>query len=1087
MGWAAKATTAKARCAMPSRDAVEVDTEGAIDPSISSYISPSQSLEALAVPSALGAEGSKSPSVLSSFSPSSPTTIPDPSPTSSISELPAPVSSSIHPPCASAPQSHAPSLASVTILRCRHLKKDGVKKSSLRALKRYNVPLSSADCLHAETASGSVATSSAQPVAPCSPHSEGLACTCVTCGALFCSPEALKEHSESTSHHVSAVLASNDEDCVLVCVACVSKSRVSPPYFGVATPVIVKDSRLPDFLESIKEWVSSHDMGALREAVLAEELQQHQHRKKQQKQAELDAEHGEDKDEVDKKPKKTKKSKKKKAASDEDEEGDGDGNFPKGKGRKGRKSKKVINNEKETSSKKSTKRSEASSSPERSGANVKAQSLGGAAEYESGMMVVSNKKTSQSKSQQKHKYKPDGQLFGISNVGNSCFLNSVLQVLAHSPGLLHDVDIAMDDGEEQAKDQPELDMSFTESVGGILNAVLYGTVVDHGRRIGKKRKGKRDPCSGKALHNDAWSDNEGSKSDTEYPVPPAHKRPVKRVHPGEVLGQIMLRAPQLGGYGQQDAHELLVEVLRALEEDEKALVTSQKESMSAPHDGTVSSTKVADAKQNFTTFQSYVWRNLSTEVTREVKCLNCGNTSRRTEESVVTSLDVPDLPNGRSAKLSDCLDQIQAETRLLVADDNGLECDKCSRENPSTSVPPPWKGESHGVIQGEGSPQNHPSSSDEPTVEDDNNPLRNSASADFDRPTRGHSEGSDIIEDDIANQFGSLNLNTADNTNICNTSADEQDDGVDGEDCYLSDDSDPALSDDTSASRHERSAYALINSQCDQSEDGDSNEFGEVTCDEDKAMLSTNPAVDSDDSGPENDANMMGAVGATLNSAPASPSKPLVTKRDAVIRDTLSRAPPVFILHLKRFQTTFSKGMVRTHKVKTHVRVSEYEDFTFAGETVKYRLYGVVCHRGAGLNRGHYISYTRALVLNTGQKSEEDETLFQKDRVSETLHEVGKAGDSIAPTTPADVTSCSADIEKDASNIAGEVGTSKPSAKEQNGQIILGKEHVLTPTNPPLRTQWWFASDAQVRPVARDQVLEDEAYLLFFEKVSCLL
>uniref|UniRef100_A0A7S2S4C7 Ubiquitin carboxyl-terminal hydrolase n=1 Tax=Mucochytrium quahogii TaxID=96639 RepID=A0A7S2S4C7_9STRA len=336
-------------------------------------------------------------------------------------------------------------------------------------------------------------------------------------------------------------------------------------------------------------------------------------------------------------------------------------------------------------------------------------------------------------------------IYGIPNIGNSCFMNSILQVLAQTPEFLNNLDRTVEIGHEDGRD-----VGFTSAVLQLLLAVRTGRIAN----VGKRKKGRK---------------------------PPTEEKTFKRVDPRYAYGYIMDKAPQLGGFGQQDAHELLVEMFRGIEEDE------------------------ADSKNTEGPNATGISRLLSTNLIRRVSCSNCENTTQTMEECVVTSLNIRTKNESISLPVSRCVQQTHSATKLLVSEGNGFQCDNCS----NTSANP----------------------------------------------------GAEISEEESVVEV----------------------------------------------------LASLLDSVSLEEETGNVNDDARESC----------------------------------------------VKRDGLVLETFSRAPPVLVFHFKRFETTFIKGEVRCKKLNTRIVIGESESYLFDDVDVEYNLFGVVVHRGTTLTRGHYISYIK--------------------------------------------------------------------------------------------------------------------------------
>ena len=89
------------------------------------------------------------------------------------------------------------------------------------------------------------------------------------------------------------------------------------------------------------------------------------------------------------------------------------------------------------------------------------------------------------------------------------------------------------------------------------------------------------------------------------------------------------------------------------------------------------------------------------------------------------------------------------------------------------------------------------------------------------------------------------------------------------------------------------------------------------------------------------------------------------TKRTVKARErkfTITQAPEILSIQLKRSQGVMSKGRFREVKVYDDVPYLEELDlsnFTTYQRPLKYRLYAVVAHRGSSATSGHYIAAVR--------------------------------------------------------------------------------------------------------------------------------
>lgn len=77
---------------------------------------------------------------------------------------------------------------------------------------------------------------------------------------------------------------------------------------------------------------------------------------------------------------------------------------------------------------------------------------------------------------------------------------------------------------------------------------------------------------------------------------------------------------------------------------------------------------------------------------------------------------------------------------------------------------------------------------------------------------------------------------------------------------------------------------------------------------------------------------------------------------------SISKAPNVLVVHLKRFAFTFVGGTMRRTKLKNPVAIGGETlvlPISTGGAKETYDLFGVLIHRGASVHSGHYIAYVK--------------------------------------------------------------------------------------------------------------------------------
>ena len=91
-------------------------------------------------------------------------------------------------------------------------------------------------------------------------------------------------------------------------------------------------------------------------------------------------------------------------------------------------------------------------------------------------------------------------------------------------------------------------------------------------------------------------------------------------------------------------------------------------------------------------------------------------------------------------------------------------------------------------------------------------------------------------------------------------------------------------------------------------------------------------------------------------------------------KTSISKAPTTLIIHLKRFGFSFLGGSMKRTKLRTPVIIGS-EDLTIddmEGKKIDYSLVGVLVHRGATLNSGHYFSYIKCAANNMWYEADDE-------------------------------------------------------------------------------------------------------------------
>ncbi|KAG2450648.1 hypothetical protein HYH02_004488 [Chlamydomonas schloesseri] len=206
---------------------------------------------------------------------------------------------------------------------------------------------------------------------------------------------------------------------------------------------------------------------------------------------------------------------------------------------------------------------------------------------------------------------------GMVNLGNTCYLNSVIQVLLHMPSFAGDLS-------HPALEQLRHRQLLPQGSAGVWAALL------------------------------ATANRLQAATASRSPSPDLAK---PAVEPAELRAAMGRRSGRWRGFGQQDAHEFLVELLEALQSEvlaaEAAAAGKQRIAMSRTRDPAA--------------------RNLSGCLMHTWACRGCGHVTRAKEVFSCLSLQLP--PSG-CVRLEDLVAEFLKDE---VVDKN---CDQCSPRSP---------------------------------------------------------------------------------------------------------------------------------------------------------------------------------------------------------------------------------------------------------------------------------------------------------------------------------------------------------------------------------------------------------------------
>lgn len=239
---------------------------------------------------------------------------------------------------------------------------------------------------------------------------------------------------------------------------------------------------------------------------------------------------------------------------------------------------------------------------------------------------------------------------GLTNLGNSCYMNSILQCLGATPQLTK---FFFPNASSQSYRQ-HININNKLGTKGILTNSFVKLLID------------------------MFSNNAKSFSPVEF------KRVVGSLSPGQ----------QFANYDQQDCNEFLTFLLDSLHEDLNQMVVSNPAEKKAISELTPEEEKMREClpvrlastiewerylKLNFSVIVDY----FQGQYLSQLKCLECQATSTTYNAFTVLSLPIPSkLGNTGNILLDDCLKEFTAVE--LLDDNNRWRCPNCKRQTKST-------------------------------------------------------------------------------------------------------------------------------------------------------------------------------------------------------------------------------------------------------------------------------------------------------------------------------------------------------------------------------------------------------------------